>query len=452
MRRIHPRRRRDVGHLSEDFHPGVIGEPVTCRNRMLVGKLLCCLRSGGGVMRHTVVGSSLLGLASVGVLAGCSSPRERMDGGLEPPTVIPVEINRDLDLLFVIDDSPSMADKQANLATNFPELIDVLGTVPGGLPNVHVAVVTSDLGTKDANGTIAPGIGTLGMGGCSGSGDAGNMQLFGAPVAAPSLFISDIQPPDPLAARIRNYTGNLSDVFAQMARGAGAGGCGFEQHLEAMKQALDPSNATNAGFLRSEAYLAVIFLADEDDCSMSDSTTLLGPTSTALGPLQSFRCTRFGVVCDDGGATPDAMNELGPKSKCHPSDTSPYLAQISAYAQFLKDLKTDPNSVIVAGIMGTTEPFAIENRSLPNSSTLLRALAHSCTYIGVDGKAEVADPAIRRSGDPAQVLPRSVPGPQHVRADLPAGTVRRTPAGRRSAEDRSRRRPVHQGPARRPLS
>jgi hypothetical protein len=122
---------------------------------------------------------------------------------------------------------------------------------------------------------------------------------------------------------------------------------------------------------------------------MSDSTTLLGPTSTALGPLQSFRCTRFGVVCDDGGATPDAMNELGPKSKCHPSDTSPYLAQISAYAQFLKDLKTDPNSVIVAGIMGTTEPFAIENRSLPNSSTLLRALAHSCTYIG--GLQQVGD-------------------------------------------------------------
>jgi hypothetical protein len=346
-------------------------------------------------MRHAAV-ASFLSLAAASLLAGCPdrsiSEVDPEQGRVEYKD-FPVEINRDLDLLFVIDDSPSMADKQANLAANFPRFIDVLSTLEGGLPNIHIAVVTSDHGTKDSRGNIAPGIGTLGMGGCSGSGDAGNMQLFGAPVAAPSLFISDVQPPDPLAARILNYTGNLSDVFAQMARGAGAGGCGFEQHLEAMKQALEPTNVVNQGFLRPNAYLAVIFIADEDDCSMSDSTALLGPTSPTLGAQQSFRCTRFGVVCDDGGATPDAMNAIGPKGKCHPSDTSPYLAQISGYVDFLKGLKADPSRVIVAGIMGTTEPVATENRQF--GSTLLPSLAHSCTYVGGDGKTEVADPPIR---------------------------------------------------------
>src|SRR5665647_2097507 len=58
--------------------------------------------------------------------------------------------NRNLDLLFVIDDSPSMADKQNNLANNFPNFINVLQSVPGGLPNVHLAVVTTDVGTKGA--------------------------------------------------------------------------------------------------------------------------------------------------------------------------------------------------------------------------------------------------------------------------------------------------------------
>src|SRR5882724_7910439 len=61
---------------------------------------------------------------------------------------IPVNLNRDIDILFVIDDSPSMADKQANLEANFHRFIEVLETIDGGLPNVHIAVVTSDLGTK----------------------------------------------------------------------------------------------------------------------------------------------------------------------------------------------------------------------------------------------------------------------------------------------------------------
>ena len=54
---------------------------------------------------------------------------------------IPVTVNRDLDILFLIDDSPSMADKQNNLAANFPNFINVLNTIEGGLPNVHIGVV-----------------------------------------------------------------------------------------------------------------------------------------------------------------------------------------------------------------------------------------------------------------------------------------------------------------------
>jgi len=35
--------------------------------------------------------------------------------------------------------------------------------------------------------------------------------------------------------------------------------------------------------------LAVVILADEDDCSVSDPT-FFDPSSATLGPLQSFRC------------------------------------------------------------------------------------------------------------------------------------------------------------------
>ena len=290
----------------------------------------------------------------VAVLAGCpdrtTSEVNPQQGRVEVKD-IPVNANRNVDILFVIDDSPSMLDKQSNLKRNFPELIRVLETIPGGLPDVHIGVVTSDVGTKGTQ-DASPGaaIGQLGNGGCAGTGQGGNLQTFGAPITG--TFISDIRQPD--GTRTRNYTGNLSDVFATMAS-AGVGGCGFEQHLEAMRRALD-NNPANAGFLRPDAYLAVIIVADEDDCSMAHSS-LLGPASPVLGALQSFRCNRFGHTCEVNGRTTDAMNQAGAKDQCHPNDSSAYLEKVRTYVDFLKGLKSDPSNVVVAAIAGTSEPY-----------------------------------------------------------------------------------------------
>ncbi|HEY0482843.1 MAG TPA: hypothetical protein VGD37_35220 [Kofleriaceae bacterium] len=351
-------------------------------------------------MHRSAVASSLLAVA-VGLLAGCPdrsiSELNPLQGRVEAKD-IPVNVNRDLDLLFLIDDSPSMADKQKNLADNFKRFIEVLSSIPGGLPNVHIGVATSDMGTQSADG-LPPGpqIGTIGMGGCSGSGKDGVLQLFTAQGSVGGdLFISDIA--DTSGNRTRNYTGDLSDVFGKMAK-AGASGCGFEQHLEAIKRSL--SNPANQRFLRPDAFLGVIIIADEDDCSLLHSS-LLGPPSNALGDPQSFRCTRFGVTCDQGGQNTDAMNQVGTKNQCHPNDSSAYLTKVTDYVKFLKSLKpNDPNKVVVAGIMGTVDPFAVELRAPQDSTTKIPALAHSCTYIGGDndgdGKPdpEFGDPPIR---------------------------------------------------------
>ncbi len=348
-------------------------------------------------MRH-VTTSVLLGMTAVGLLAGCpdrSISRVNPEQGRVEYKDIPVTVNRNVDLLFVIDDSPSMADKQENLGTNFPNFINVLNTIQGGLPDVHIGIVTSDMGTKGTQ-DAAPGapIGQIGMGGCSGTGDGGNLQTFGAAVTG--TYLSDIKQTN--GTRTRNYTGDLSAVFSQMAKGAGAGGCGFEMHLEAMKRALN-NNPQNAGFLRPDAYLAVIFIADEDDCTMAKSS-MLGPESAALGPLQSFRCTRFGITCQQGGTTADAMNTVGTKGQCGPNENSQYLEKVKVYVDFLKSVKTDPSKVIVAGIMGTTEPFQVELRAPPGGGAAQQALAHSCSYQGTPRPSnptglEVADPPTR---------------------------------------------------------
>jgi hypothetical protein len=309
---------------------------------------------------------------------------------------IPVTVNRDIDILFIIDDSPSMNDKQANLQANFGNFIDVLQTIPGGLPNVHIGVATSDVGSTGQNGP-GPQVGS-GTGSCSGAGKAGTLQLGMATGAVTGLYISDVQPQDQTAPRAINYdsTMTLAQVFGLMAR-VGAKGCGFEQHIEAAKRALSPTNPANQGaapFLRASAYLAIIFIADEDDCSLKDANGFFGPESAALGALQSFRCTRFGVTCDTGGADPTAMNQVGAKDLCHPNDNSTFLAKVADYAAFFKALKADPQSVIVAGIIGTSTPFQVELRAPQGSTTQIPALAHSCNYQGATGP-EVADPPTR---------------------------------------------------------
>ncbi|MCX5747879.1 MAG: hypothetical protein NT062_35895 [Proteobacteria bacterium] len=306
---------------------------------------------------------------------------------------IPVTVNRDIDILFLIDDSPSMADKQNNLANNFPNFINVLETIPGGLPNVHIGVASSDVGSATQNGT-APAIGGGGTGSCSGTGKNGALLKGLASAEITGNFLSDVQPAgNPPPARVINYTGgDLATTFGKMAR-IGATGCGFEQHIEAAKRALNPQNTANQGFLRPDAYLAIIFIADEDDCSLKDPA-ILGPESPALGPLQSWRCNRFGHICDVGGQDSNQMNQVGAKDMCHPADNSQYLAKVSEYVDYFKKLKKDPNNVIVAGIMGPDTPYQVEMRAPPMSTIAQTAVAHACSYQGAAG-IEVADPSTR---------------------------------------------------------
>src|SRR4051812_25248140 len=209
-------------------------------------------------MRRSVAACSMIPLA-VSVLAGCPDRSidvvEPLQGRVEAKD-IPVNINRDIDLLFVIDNSPSMADKQANLADNFPRFIDVLRSIPGGLPNVHIGVATSDMGTQGPPPSTGPSIGGGAAGTCAGIGKDGALQKS---AAVNDVFISDIA--DPVTGkRNPNYTGDLATVFGAIAKGAGAKGCGFEQHLGAVQRAL--TNPANGDFLRPTAYLGIIIIAD----------------------------------------------------------------------------------------------------------------------------------------------------------------------------------------------
>ena len=172
---------------------------------------------------------------------------------------LPATANRDVDILFLIDNSGSMAEEQLSLVQNFPRFMSVLQGIQGGLPNVHVGVATSSLGAKATDGTA-----TVLFGGCSGAGDDGALQMD---VSINGRFIVDEE--GGAGTRTRNYAGTLSDAFTAIAD-VGTMGCGIEQHLGAIERTLE--NPVNAGFVRQNAKLAVIVIGDEDDCSLAHNT------------------------------------------------------------------------------------------------------------------------------------------------------------------------------------
>ena len=339
------------------------------------------------------------GIAALAAAIGCGDDAQTKTidapNAIDASTVVrsevlslPAAAIRSVDILFMIDDSPSMLDKQQSLIANFPNFVNVIDGLPGGRPDLHIGVVTSDLGTSAADGTAGPNIGS-GNGACAAQGKAGSLTTNGSTLVV-GKFISDIAG---ASGRNVNYTGTLAAAFTSIAS-VGQSGCGFEQPLEAVKRALDNNNVANAGFVR-HTNLMVVFLTDEDDCSLQHPA-LLQSDQTIYGPLQSFRCTRFGITCDTGGTTPDEMNQIGAKSGCHSNESGTDLTKVSGYATFLAGIAgDDPRNVMVSALVAPATPVAVELRSPGGGTTPSPALARSCTYQNASGMPAVGDPAVR---------------------------------------------------------
>jgi hypothetical protein len=299
-------------------------------------------------------------------------------------------VNRDIDLLFLVDDSTSMRLSQQNLERNFPAFMTALRMIPGGLPNVHIAVISSDMGAHDD------------IGQCVGTGKAGIFQTMqrGSTCAGTSLmgnYISDV-------GGVRNYTGMLEDVFSCIAA-LGEGGCGFEQQFAAVTRALGadgaPPPAENQGFLRPDAYLGIILITNEDDCSSAVGPNFYEGTSNSnlasmLGPPQSYRCNEFGHLCDGAAPARMAPNGMVTDTVMYQSCTSNeggYLKSVGETVAQVRSLKGDPaTQIIVASIQGQAAPYAVHWKAATNGeASPWPEVTHSC----MAPDTSYADPGVR---------------------------------------------------------
>jgi hypothetical protein len=249
------------------------------------------------------------------------------------PEPLVTEINRKLDILFVIDNSATMLEEQEALAASFASFDQQLATIAGGRADLRVGVVSTNTGAVD------------GISQCGAEGDAG--RLLGAECtadAAPFLSVD---------GEASNAVGGVAETFSCMAL-LGVLGCGFESPLDAARRAVD--DTVNEGFLRDDAALLLVIASDEDDCSAADRDALfanpMAGVNDPIGPFNSFRCFDHGVVCD-----PDEPREPGAKSGCLPDESGALLAPVSDFVELFSGLKRTER-LAVAGVFGVPEPSA----------------------------------------------------------------------------------------------
>lgn len=222
----------------------------------------------------------------------------------------PVPCAQDVDWLFLVDTSNSMAEEQVVLANELPRLVRVLASGDANedgtrdfmpVRSLHLGVITPDLGAGEL-----PTVPTCLMG----WGEDGILRRRGPSCGAehPS-GVFDFMPGG----------GTTPDAFAMqfscVAR-AGTGGCGFEQQLEASLRAVSPSATTawtrpgyvpptfrdgssghalgpNAGFVRTDSVLAITLVTDEDDCSVPDTGLFDVGDARFMGVGLNARCVTF---------------------------------------------------------------------------------------------------------------------------------------------------------------
>jgi len=328
-----------------------------------------------------------------------------------------------LDLLFMVDNSSSMTFAQQKLLAEMQSFATALESLPGGLPDLHIAVISSDMG---APGDVAASIG------CTQGGDQGQFHSepqnrcasTGLDPGATFLSVSD---------GVANFTGPLADVLTCIAP-LGASGCGFEHQLASVARALGadgkgPPPAANQGFLRADAELAIILLTNEDDCSAPEDTTLYSLNGgmqsqlNPLGPIANYRCNRYGHLCKDPlSGNPDALVMPPQEAPAYATGSPPsitltdcvsddgcsgLLTPVVSFVNGIKALKANPDQIVVGAIVAPPEPYAVTwvqpgNPPPGVTDQLWPQVMHSCGALSGDDVNPAGQNADDGSfGDPA---------------------------------------------------
>lgn len=166
--------------------------------------------------------------------------------------------NNKVDVLFVVDNSGTMEPKQNLLKTEFASFANVFINKDF---DYHIAVVTTDT-----------------------TGELGKFQGTSPGGGLPVVKVID-----------KNTSSPVSYFSANIGVGIGGATSAQAKPLYAINLSMSPTlrASDNAGFLRSDAHLAVVIVSDADD---SDSVTEGVGTAEVLTFLQNLKPDKFDVI------------------------------------------------------------------------------------------------------------------------------------------------------------
>jgi hypothetical protein len=255
-------------------------------------------------------------VSDAAVVAEAAAPDVPADAPVSPCTLVPGIAA--VDLLFMIDNSNSMAENQSNLARNIGVLVDQLVDPPRvrdpmtgverprfpAVRDLHIGVISSDLGTP---GSVVPSCANTDTGDDgllnpirNGRALSTHLPWTTAPAGSrPARCADDPQQyPSFLTFDPAAPGNNLREDFVCNAY-LSIGGCGLEQQLESVYRALIVRNPRamvgntdpNAGFVRDNALLGIVMVTDEED-----------------GSVRDCRYAERGMPCTDGVSVFDIMS------------------------------------------------------------------------------------------------------------------------------------------------
>lgn len=185
-----------------------------------------------------------------------------------------------VDILFVVDNSGSMADNQLSLIQSFPGFVAAIQQRLAFAESYHVGVVTTD--AYAFNQPACTAIGDL----VTQTGGPKSSAATCGPFASGKRFLDQTEP-------------DLASKFACAAQ-VGASGSDDERAARAMLDALSPvKNAPggcNDGFSRLDSLLIVVLITDEDDV----------PDQCGGNPYSSCGCE----TCGSGGSSSTWYDEI----------------------------------------------------------------------------------------------------------------------------------------------
>ena len=207
-----------------------------------------------------------------------------------------------VDLLFVIDDSVSMNQHQVALGEAFPSFADaIVDTLPPGT-SLHVGVTGTTMGYSSSGSTnncVATGDGDLPASAFYVTPDVTDTGVNGAQgrlFQAEGQFYFDLDT-DAGQAEVDA----LSSWFAAAAN-IGESGSQVEMSTAGAGWAADPANAaSNAGFIRDEgAVLVIFFIQDEGDQTPgSEAMDLIDKLAAAKAGCGGMECVVGGGFVND---------------------------------------------------------------------------------------------------------------------------------------------------------